>query len=1134
MTDGILLAEIRSDPDLRGYEAIILDEAHERSLNIDFLLGYIKELLVSRSDLKVVITSATIDTELFSKAFNDAPIFQVSGRLFPVDIQYRPLSSFDDEEEVSHVRGASEAVRDIIVDSYDGDILVFMPTERDIRETCDLIRDKSGKSVEVFPLMGSLSNAEQEKVFASSSKRKVIVSTNIAETSLTIPGIRFVIDSGLARVSRYSARQRIRRLPVERIAQSNANQRSGRAGRVEAGVCIRLYERDDFDSRAPFAEPEILRANLAEVILRMKAFKLGDIATFPFLNPPEPRAIKGGFALLHELGALDANGEVSRVGMELAKLPVDPTIGRMLLQARRERCLAETVIIAAALSLQDPRERPVEAREKADQAHRAFLQPDSDFLSFLKLWTECAKALGDARSKSALRKFCKANYLSFARMREWGDLINELAREMGADLSAIADPATIARFDGRYRAIHRSILSGFLGQVGYRLGPNSYRAGAGRELSMWPGSSLAERNRPASQKTRQEPRRRSAQQQAWIVSSEIVETSKVFARNNARVVVSWIEEIAQHLIKRSYVEPRWCAERRAVIADERVTLYGLLLSTRRVLYGRYNPEEAREIFIQNALLVTEESSGEDWISNNRALANKVAVVLSSQGRLNRVELEERFAQFYRERLPLISSIEELERFLRDRRKDELRHLDVSFAYLTRDADFSNIEEQFPDSISLAGEDIRVWYAYEPGTEIDGVTLELPRSLAKGVTPELLEGVIPGLRERQVLHLLHELPKELRKQIGGLPSAAQRIAQHETMKKLPLMKAVQAILREEFSTHVPDGALALSSLPAHLRPRVALRNDDQVDQDTAPREGRGVAPTQKGGDYTSSDEGPWAATRGSWEREDLSSWDFGDLPENIQVGVLAGVPILLYPTLRCEGDRIAIRLVDSREGAGREALQGRKALATRVLSKEVGDLKKQARDIERLRPLALFWCTPDDLKNNILEGALNYIFDHPMTYPLTKSSFDELLTNARERIPNVIPTLLEATGLILELRKNLLNVKRPYTGMKQELDALVPADVHRVTPFHQLRQLPRYLRAMTLRCERMDTNPARYEQCVRQLRVYTDRLPKLPADKQTELRWMIEELKVSFFAQELGTQYPISPKRIDAWLAQKQS
>ncbi|MEY4701650.1 MAG: ATP-dependent helicase HrpA [Pseudomonadota bacterium] len=1130
MTDGILLAEIRSDPELRAYEAIILDEAHERSLNIDFLLGYIKQLLVRRPDLKVVITSATIDTELFSKAFNDAPVFEVSGRLFPVDIHYRPLSSFEDDEEISHVQGAAEAVRAVIAESLEGDVLVFMPTERDIRETCELIRDTNGKNVDVLPLMGSLSSSEQERVFAPTSKRKVIVSTNIAETSLTIPGIRFVIDSGLARISRYNPRQRVRRLPVERIAQSNANQRSGRAGRIEAGVCVRLYEREDFESRPPFAEPEILRANLAEVILRMKAFNLGDIETFPFLNPPDSRAIRGGFALLHELGAIEQSGEVSRIGMELAKLPVDPTIGRMLLQARRERCLPEMIVIAAALSIQDPRERSAENRQKADQAHRVFVHPDSDFLTLVKLWSECAREMGQNRSKSALRKFCKVNFLSFVKMREWGDLISELAREMSVDVSAISDPSTIERFDGRYRAIHRSILSGFLGQVAYRLSANSYRGATGRELSMWPGSVLSERSRVSSEKTQPERKRRTSQQQ-WIVSSEIVETSRVFARNNARVVVSWIEEIARHLIKRGFVEPRWCAERLAVIAEERISLYGLLLSSRRVLYGLHNPEEAREIFIQSALLTPDESSDRPWIVGNGAVANKVAMVLASQGRLNRVELEERLAQFYRERLPLVSSVEELDRFVKHKLANNPTKLQVSFEYLTNGADFSNIDEQFPDAIAVAGENIRVWYAYEPGATSDGVTLELPPSLIKGMAPELLDGVIPGLREKQVLHLLHDLPKDIRKRLGSLPEAAEKIARHTTMTKLPLVRAVRDILREEFAVDVPDEALDIAALPSHLRPRVTVREAYEEGRNPRQAARSDSEKEELASAESSSEQGLWTKARATWEREDVSSWDFGDPPESVQVGMLTGVAILLYPTLRPEGEQIALRLADTRDDAIRDASRGMRALAERVLSKEVSDLRKQSKDIEKIRPLLLLWTTPDDFKKSLLECAFKYLFERPIAYPLTRSAFEELLESARGRAPNLIPTILDTTRSILELRKTLLAVKRPYSGMRSDVDELIPPDLLAVTPYEHLRHLPRYLRTMILRCERMDTNPARYEQCVRQLRAYEDRLPTLPSEQRTELRWMLEELKVSFFAQELGTQYPISPKRIDVWLGQ---
>lgn len=1130
MTDGILLAEIRGDPDLLGYEAIILDEAHERSLNIDFLLGYLKQLLPRRPDLKLVITSATIDTELFSKAFNDAPIFQVSGRLFPVDIRYRPLSTFDEEEDVSHVRGAVDAAGEIVSESHDGDLLVFMPTERDIREACDEIRDRHGKNLEVLPLMGSLSAAEQEKVFARSEKRKVIVATNIAETSLTIPRIRFVIDSGLARISRYHAKQRVRRLPVERIAQSNANQRAGRAGRVEAGVCIRLYEKDDFEARPAFAEPEILRANLAEVILRMKAYNLGDITSFPFLNPPESRAIKGGLALLHELGAIDSNGDVSSLGKELARLPVDPTIGRMLIQARREGCLAEMVVVAAALSLQDPRERSAEIREKADRAHKAFNHPDSDFLTLIKIWVECAREVGTARSKSALRKFCKARFLSFVRMREWGDLISELANEMNVDITSLADPLTIERFDGRYRAIHRAILSGFIGQVAFRLSANSYRAAAGRELSMWPGSTLAEHGRNPTDRGSNAARRRGSQQR-WIVSSEIVETSRVFARNNARVVISWIEDLSRHISKRSYSEPRWCPERRAVIADERITLYGLALSSRLVLYGRDNPESARDIFIQSALLVTENGLSLPWIAENRAVANKAAMVLASQGRLNRLELEERLAGFYRENLPMLSSEADLIKHTSGPNAKNLESLKVSFEYLTEGEHGVDLESQFPDSIAVAGEEIRVWYTYDPGSKNDGVTLELPSELAGSVAPELLEGVIPGLRERQVLHVLHELPKELRKQVGPLAAAARQIAGHTAMRKLPFARAVRDILRDEYSITLPEELVVTATLPSHLRPQIKVRGATHTPRqlERGERSTPRISEEPREGQVDRND--PWRVARAAWERQDITAWNCGDLPECVEVGIIADMPVVLYPTIRVEGDRIAIRLIDSREEAIKTSSQGLRALAERVLSKEITELRRQSKDVERLRPQLSLWRPIEDVKRDVLECALGYLFAAETRYPLTERAFEEYLASARAKLPNLIPSILDLTRLILDGRKAVLQVKRPYAEMRAELEALVSFEVLVTTPFEQLRHIPRYLRTIALRSERKDTNPTRYEQCVRQLRSYVELLPKLPGARQIELRWMLEELKVSFFAQELGTQYPISPKRIDVWLSE---
>jgi ATP-dependent helicase HrpA len=610
MTDGILLAETQSDPLLSEYNCIIIDEAHERSLNIDFLLGYLKTLLARRNDLKLIITSATIDTQTFSKAFNDAPIIEVSGRLYPVEVIYAPFDADSEERgDITYVDAAVRAAETALCEPGNGDILIFMPGERDIRETCDLLDGRFGRETEIIPLFGLLSAADQQRVFAPLNRRKIVVATNIAETSLTIPGIRYVIDSGLARISRYNPRTRTKRLPVEPISQSSANQRKGRSGRVQDGVCIRLYSEEDFNERPQYTQPEIQRANLAEVILRMRAYRLGDIETFPFVNPPPPSAIDGGYKLLQELGALDEKRELTQLGHDLSRLPIDPTLGRMLLQSQHEHAGRELLIIAAGLSVQDPRERPLDRKEAAAAAHKRFIDPASDFLSLLKIWDAVHDQWERLRTQGQRRKFCKANFLSYLRMREWQDLHAQLH-------SALED---LGRFklnesNADYAAIHRSILTGLLGHVALRKERNQYQGTGNRLLAMFPGSALYDRGErkgragsplPAARgKTPDGAHRSDApyQQPPWIVAGEIVETSQLFARTNAGIDPLWIVQLAPHLCKTTHQNPHWSVAAGNVLVDERTTLYGMEVRKVKVSHGNINPEEATEIFIRAALV----------------------------------------------------------------------------------------------------------------------------------------------------------------------------------------------------------------------------------------------------------------------------------------------------------------------------------------------------------------------------------------------------------------------------------------------------------------------------------------------------------------------------------------------------
>jgi ATP-dependent helicase HrpA len=1132
MTDGILLAETRSDRLLSAYEVIIIDEAHERSLNIDFLIGYLKTLLPQRPDLKVIITSATIDTEMFSKAFDGAPIFEVSGRLFPVEVRYVPLIVEDEsEEELSYVDGAVKVVQEVLAESPHGDVLVFMPTERDIRECCDRLTGTYANSVEILPLMGSLSAGEQERVFRLSNTRKVIVATNIAETSLTIPRIRYVIDSGLARLSRYNGRQRTKRLPIEKVAKSSARQRAGRAGRVQEGVCIRLYSEDDYNERPDFTDPEILRANLAEVILRMKAFNLGDIGSFPFLNAPDGRAVRSGYALLHELGAIDDRNELTSLGAELARLPVDPTIGRILLQARKEHTLPEAIVIAAGLTIQDPRERPTEKREKAEEAHRRFVHPDSDILTLVTIWTRYSTEWHTTKSQSQVRKFCKVNFLSYMRMREWGDLIGELQEAMGVKVGEVKPVESIKRFDGRYRAIHRSVLSGFLGQIAYRVDRNTYKAGAGRDLSIFPGSVLVEKF-SARTDTLHGKRQRSkgTEHDQWIVAGEVFETSRLFARMVSRVQVPWIEELGNHLCKRTFEEPRWIPERGEVVARERVVLNGLVLAHRKVNYSRYHPREAADLFVRSALIDEGSPFEYPFIRRNRKVADKVATLLASVGKLNRIELEERLVQFYLDRFSGISSSIEFNRFVKSELQRDSSAFDCTQEYLTTEEGIPSDGEAFPDSIEIGGTTIDLHYRYEPGRERDGVTLALPLALARRIPARMLDGAIAGLKEQQISYLIRALPKDLRKKIEAIPSVARHIAQHPILQDAPLLEGIVSVLQRDFAIEVNFNSLSLDSLPLHLRPRIEVRSEGGgivSGRDLDEVLGKVVSTH---GDEATSDLGAWKDLRKKWEREQITSWDFGDLPERIEVTKVAGVPMYVYPTLRWEEDaRIALRLLDAADEASAMTHVGIRKLAQIVLAREVQEIKKQAKDVESCKHLHVLFCNTDTMKEQVVEATLSRMFEGEVSYPLREEHFAKLLVTAKGRMPNLVCTIIKYAKECLELRRTLVGISRPYSGMRNDLDNLVSITFVASTPFEHFQHLPRYLRCMNLRCERAEKDPKRYDERVQQLMKYVELVrkggPRVPA----QLQWMVEEFKVSLFAQELGTQYPISAARLDKFL-----
>jgi len=1124
MTDGILLAETQGDPELRQYDTIIIDEAHERSLNVDFLLGYLRQLVPRRPDLKVIVTSATLDAERFARHFVDArgapaPVIEVSGRLYPVEIRYRPPQP-DESDEIDLEAALVEAV-DELARCGPGDVLVFLPGEREIREAAEALRRHHPPHTEILPLYARLSAQEQERVFKPHAGRRIVLATNVAETSLTVPGIRYVVDTGLARIKRYSYRNKVEQLQVEPISQAAATQRAGRCGRVQAGVCIRLYDEEDHARRPAHTDPEILRSSLAAVILRMKALGLAAIESFPFLDPPPPKAIADGYALLGELGAVDEARELTEIGRQLARLPVDPRIARMVLAAREEGSIAEVLVIAAALTLQDPRERPLERAQAADEAHKRFAEERSDFLGHLRLWAFFEEALHH-ESNRRLHRLCRQHFLSFNRMREWRDVhsqLRELAAEMGARVGTAGTAAGVASSPPRFAQVHRALLAGLLGNVGLKAEDGSYQGARGIKFWIHPGSALAKK----------QPR--------WVMAAEITETARLYARGVAGIDPDWIEQVGAHLLKRTRHDPHWEKKPAQVVAFERATLYGLpVVVNRRVHYGPFDAEGAREIFIREALVAGEYETRAPFFQHNRRLVREIETLEHKSRRPDVLVDDALIFAFYDSLVP--AGVHSGAAFDAWRREAEARNPRLLFLRredLMRHEAAGITTDQFPHRIEMAGRAFALEYLHDPGGPRDGVTMTVPLLALNQVSAARCEWLVPGLLRDKVQRLAKSLPQKLRHRLGPLPEFAAQFAAAAAPADTPLAAAIARFARAERNLEIPLDAFRAETLPAHLA--MNFRVVDEHGRQLAM--GRNLAQLRaelgaQAGEQFSAVAKPAAARTG------ITDWDFGPLEEIMEVRD-GGRTLIGYPALVDRGDSVALELLDAPERAAAEHRAGLRRLFMLKLREQAKYLE---RNLPGLREMALAYAAIGDaggLKDQLVAATFERAcMGEPL--PRERAAFEARCAEARPRLALVAQELARLVGAILAehhaLGKRLQGAAKAFPEVVRDAQAqlarLLPKDFAAATPYERLQHFPRYLKAIALRLDKLRADPQR------DARAYAEYAPLeqawlredlrsrrqgAPDRELAQFRWLLEELRVQLFAQELRTPVPVSVKRL---------
>ncbi|MEO8144320.1 MAG: ATP-dependent RNA helicase HrpA [Betaproteobacteria bacterium] len=1102
MTDGILLAETQGDPLLRAYDTIILDEAHERSLNIDFLLGYLKQLIEKRKDLKVIVTSATIDAEKFSKHFNGAPVIEVSGRLYPVEVRYRPVEGDKEDTTRQEEEQALAAAVGELCRGGQGDVLVFLPGEREIRKAAEVLgKALAGqlRGVEILPLYSRLSNADQDRVFRPGGAQRVVLATNVAETSLTVPRIRYVVDTGLARVKRYSYRNKVEMLQVENISQAAAKQRSGRCGRVADGISLRLYSEEDYDARPAFTDPEVLRSSLAAVILRALSLNLGKVEDFPFLDPPSPRAIADGYALLSELGAVDEENALTDTGRELARLPLDPRVGRMLVAARVEGCLEQVLVIAAALSVRDPRDRPLDKAAAADERHAKFADERSDFLGYLKLWK--------AHGQGASRKECRENFLSYVRMREWRDIHSQL-RQSVEELEWRMTGVNLEKPEG-VRAVHRALLCGLFGNIGMKDEQDNNYTGA-RGIKFWahPGTGT---KKPGK----------------WLMAAELVETTRLFARNVASVDPRWIEELGGHLLKRHRERPHWEQQRAQVVAVERGTLYGLpVYVDRRVHYGPVDPKLSRGIFIRSALVEGEFETRAPFFAHNQKLLQEIERLEHKSRRPDILVDDELIYAFYDARVPEgITNGADFEKWRKEAERAQPGLLQLRREDLMRHEAAGITTENFPHELQVGPNRFALEYHFEPRSPKDGVTMTVPVALLNQVPVARCEWLVPGLLREKVQAYAKAMPQRLRHKLGPLAEFAQEFSAAVAPSDTPLSSALARYIRAELGLEVPNDAFRPDSAPPHLQ--MNFRVLDEHGRQLAM--GRNVAEfKQEFGtriQASLSEEIP--------QGEKLTAWNFGDLEEVMEMQ-RAGQTLVGYPALQDVADGVTLEVFDSPE----RAREVHRAGVLRLLAIAFRD---RLRDIERslTKDMALA-----AVKDDIVSAALERTF-LAESLPMRQAEFARRLQEGRNRLNLIAQEMQRLAAAILaeqaQVEKRVAATQKTYPqaaeDVKQHGERLLQAGYLARVPWPRLQHFPRYLKAAALRLDKLRADPARdaqraaelapLEQAWRRELIARARLggASSAAVELEQFGWLLEELRVSLFAQELKTPVPVSAKRL---------